>query len=573
MSFILIRPILWILLGKDLVVSAILPDFPIAPFSPPDALEATTGPSDVETDTTAPPIPYGPMPFDRLGRAQLLQVYNTGRTSVDPPATDMNKVVWSTELAEAAGSALETCVYEIVHAQLISDGLWLIQMASYSDIDVHLSDTLTQWFTFGDYYNYHQKSCSAHSQAICNIYRLLSWSSMSAVGCSQHYCKNLHNSFTGETKHNQLYWKCNHRNIGYFTDATLNPYTNGTVNESCTQCESGSGWCDNGLCSNECDVTTANCSCTLDPLCSGNGQLNVTTCECNCTENWVGNSCDQCAVMCQTYSKLNQILCQCECLRGYQLNSTTTNCEDVDECQASHGCEHTCENTQGSYICKCLTGFSLNDDGQTCALASGYSSFLSGATSLPTTTIDLTTSQPNPVCGVEIVCNGSGVLDPQTCECYCASGYKGSACDEQCPITDRECWSGYRQPPAGLGTDYCPVYCFGCACQQSENACENNGTYSKVPGYELHNGMCRCYCPFPWSGLTCEECNLSCYNGGTLDPSTCTCTCPVGYRPPDCSAQCKADISRWCTSRLAPFCDQMPVIRKHCPVMCGTCAL
>ena len=33
------------------------------------------------------------------------------------------------------------------------------------------------------------------------------------------------------------------------------------------------------------------------------------------------------------------------------------------------------------------------------------------------------------------------------------------------------------------------------------------------------------------------DCNLSCVNGGTLDPSTCSCTCPQGFKQPDCSGK------------------------------------
>jgi len=33
---------------------------------------------------------------------------------------------------------------------------------------------------------------------------------------------------------------------------------------------------------------------------------------------------------------------------------------DVNECTGgSHGCQHTCTNTAGSYTCSCRTGYSL----------------------------------------------------------------------------------------------------------------------------------------------------------------------------------------------------------------------
>uniref|UniRef100_A0A3P8Q179 VWFA domain-containing protein n=1 Tax=Astatotilapia calliptera TaxID=8154 RepID=A0A3P8Q179_ASTCA len=40
----------------------------------------------------------------------------------------------------------------------------------------------------------------------------------------------------------------------------------------------------------------------------------------------------------------------------------------VDLClESDHGCEHICESTPGSYHCLCLPGYTVNDDGKTCA--------------------------------------------------------------------------------------------------------------------------------------------------------------------------------------------------------------
>ena len=40
---------------------------------------------------------------------------------------------------------------------------------------------------------------------------------------------------------------------------------------------------------------------------------------------------------------------------------------DVDECsEDSDGCEHTCINTPGSFVCDCNSGYFLNLDKKTC---------------------------------------------------------------------------------------------------------------------------------------------------------------------------------------------------------------
>ncbi len=42
-------------------------------------------------------------------------------------------------------------------------------------------------------------------------------------------------------------------------------------------------------------------------------------------------------------------------------------CLDVDECLAANGgCDHTCQNSAGSFQCFCRRGFRLDDDRQSC---------------------------------------------------------------------------------------------------------------------------------------------------------------------------------------------------------------
>lgn len=53
------------------------------------------------------------------------------------------------------------------------------------------------------------------------------------------------------------------------------------------------------------------------------------------------------------------------CGSGMMLDASN-NCVDIDECeQGNTGCE-ICQNTIGSYECKCLPGFELNSDRKTC---------------------------------------------------------------------------------------------------------------------------------------------------------------------------------------------------------------
>ena len=42
-------------------------------------------------------------------------------------------------------------------------------------------------------------------------------------------------------------------------------------------------------------------------------------------------------------------------------------CVDVNECSTKNGgCQHTCQNVNGSYACQCKAGYTLNIDGHRC---------------------------------------------------------------------------------------------------------------------------------------------------------------------------------------------------------------
>uniref|UniRef100_H3AKG6 Fibrillin 1 n=1 Tax=Latimeria chalumnae TaxID=7897 RepID=H3AKG6_LATCH len=47
----------------------------------------------------------------------------------------------------------------------------------------------------------------------------------------------------------------------------------------------------------------------------------------------------------------------CECQRGFSLDQTGLSCEDVDECDGSHRCQHGCQNMIGGYRCSCPHGY------------------------------------------------------------------------------------------------------------------------------------------------------------------------------------------------------------------------
>ncbi|XP_040269935.1 fibrillin-1 [Bufo bufo] len=47
----------------------------------------------------------------------------------------------------------------------------------------------------------------------------------------------------------------------------------------------------------------------------------------------------------------------CDCQRGFSLDQSGNTCEDVDECDGSHRCQHGCQNIVGGYRCSCPQGY------------------------------------------------------------------------------------------------------------------------------------------------------------------------------------------------------------------------
>ncbi|CAG5096940.1 Oidioi.mRNA.OKI2018_I69.XSR.g14856.t1.cds [Oikopleura dioica] len=95
---------------------------------------------------------------------------------------------------------------------------------------------------------------------------------------------------------------------------------------------------------------------------------------CICAPGWVHSNsgfdvCDQDEDECETGSHQCEHQCEntigsyiCKCNKGYIKSSQNSNkCDDVDECRHNNGgCEKYCSNTEGSFQCSCPDGFTLD---------------------------------------------------------------------------------------------------------------------------------------------------------------------------------------------------------------------
>ncbi|KAG7318702.1 hypothetical protein KOW79_018457 [Hemibagrus wyckioides] len=73
----------------------------------------------------------------------------------------------------------------------------------------------------------------------------------------------------------------------------------------------------------------------------------------------------QCAQSCYSTPRGTR----CWCRKGYEPVADSAECVDVDECvKTPDVCDHTCENSDGSYECSCNQGYVLDPDGHSCKI-------------------------------------------------------------------------------------------------------------------------------------------------------------------------------------------------------------
>ncbi|XP_059163668.1 EGF-containing fibulin-like extracellular matrix protein 1 [Physella acuta] len=127
---------------------------------------------------------------------------------------------------------------------------------------------------------------------------------------------------------------------------------------------------------NQCEACNAthyglNCANTCSCNLNNTVDCNDTTGECLCAAGWNGTTCDEdvneClnASYCPDYMEVCFNLvgsAECRCEIGFQRSLIDLQCKDIDECniQTASPCEHICNNTNGSFLCSCNSGYEIN---------------------------------------------------------------------------------------------------------------------------------------------------------------------------------------------------------------------
>jgi len=214
-------------------------------------------------------------------RAEILQRHNLLRSGVDPTATNMQHMIWDTDLEIQAQIWTSYCTFEHGGHDGFGDYATVGQnLFSKHGANVNnkagVNGPMTAWGEDEQAnYNYDAMSCSGGS---CGHFTQMVWDTTFAVGCGRNYCPD----GVYDSGSDSFRWivACHYGPAGNAQGAS--PYTSG---DSCSDCPlQYEGTCADNLC-----METVTC---LGLECQNGGLLNETNCLCDgCTEEYPGAFC------------------------------------------------------------------------------------------------------------------------------------------------------------------------------------------------------------------------------------------------------------------------------------------
>ncbi|CAF0850637.1 unnamed protein product [Rotaria sp. Silwood1] len=235
------------------------------------------------------------------------------------------------------------------------------------------------------------------------------------------------------------------------------------------------------------------CNCTYGTC---NPNATSTNGSCICDIRYEGTFCDKRIDICARSNPCNSVLedcvtdpangtANCSCKSGYQRNTTSSNCTDINECESQLDLcirdVSSCFNTNGSYRCDCLSGYQplngscidINDCNVNQTICSGYS---------------------NTYCT-----NTQGSY-----ECRCSSNYSLGGNYYQ------QFGNARNSTSSCLPTNYsifCENQCLKPAtCSEITGRCQCPANYS-LASYSLNNTLQTCLCPgHPYVYFNGTEC-------------------------------------------------------------------
>uniref|UniRef100_A0A672L0G1 Cysteine rich secretory protein LCCL domain containing 1 n=1 Tax=Sinocyclocheilus grahami TaxID=75366 RepID=A0A672L0G1_SINGR len=175
----------------------------------------------------------------------ILDLHNKLRGQVYPPASNMEYMVWDTELERGAQEWAETCLWEHGPTGLLP------QIGQNLGVHWGRSECALVFYTWydevKDYSFPYPQECNPHcpfkcSGPVCTHYTQLVWATSSRIGCAINVCYNM--NVWGQIWAKAVYLVCNYSPKGNWWGYA--PYKHGTPCSACPP--SYGGLCRENLC-------------------------------------------------------------------------------------------------------------------------------------------------------------------------------------------------------------------------------------------------------------------------------------------------------------------------------------
>lgn len=227
---------------------------------------------------------------------------------------------------------------------------------------------------------------------------------------------------------------------------------------------------------------------------------------------------------------------QCSCREGYELTSywwmSTQTCQDINECwKGTSGCQQTCTNTVGSFVCSCYNGYQLGINGKSCE---DVDECVEGTAKCKDYCVN-TVGSYSCTCGEGFSLAADQISCLDVDECFEMNGGCEQTCTNLPGSYTCACEQGYQQGTDGktcLDIDECALEMSGC----SQNCQNKGGSFlcSCNEGFDLDEDMRTC--------SDIDDCVSDvCYNGGScIDGlNSFSCLCSAGFT----STHCETDVN------------------------------